>query len=107
MVALNPEQQARLYALKQTIAAAGEKAFINGRAYDALVSDITTDLAMISGGSSEAGTFVATVPIDALPGEPEKHTPIKARGKKLEVLSSINRGGIAWEITAGDPSSEL
>ena len=105
MVALNPEQQARLYALKQTIAVAGEKAFIDGRAYDALISDTPSALSILSGGMGEQGTFTITIPIDIMPREPEKHAEVKARGKKLAALSSLNRGGIAWEITAGDPAA--
>jgi hypothetical protein len=83
-----------------------EYVMLNGRKLRALVSDIPTDPFNVGGGTAESGTFTVTIPFDSIASEPENGTPVKARGKDLVVLSCVNANGVAWEITAGDPTAE-
>jgi hypothetical protein len=86
--------------------ATGKEEFVllNGKKKSALVSEITTDEAFISGGIA-GGEFTCTIPQSIQPKEPEKFTPIEVRGKRLQVLSCVSRNGVTWEIVAGDPTS--
>jgi hypothetical protein len=86
--------------------AVGKEEFVllNGKKKSALVSEITTDEAFISGGIA-GGEFSCTIPQSIQPKEPEKFTAIEVRGKRLQVLSCVSRNGVTWEIVAGDPTS--
>jgi hypothetical protein len=81
-----------------------EFVLLGGRKKSALVSEITTDEAFISGGIA-GGEFTCTIPQSIQPNEPEKFTAIEVRGKRLQVLSCVSRNGVTWEITAGDPTA--
>jgi hypothetical protein len=100
------EQQYRLNALRQLIAADGEDVFIAGRNFRGFVEEITHDEIILAGGYAEAGGFRATIPMADLPQKPEQGTAIMVREKSLEVIRITERNYVSYEITAGSPLAE-
>lgn len=89
--------------------AIGKREFVilKGRKVEGLVSEITADDSIVSGGIAEQGGFRVQIAQSAVARAPEKEDPIKCRGQKLQVLSCNDVNGVTYEITAGDLSAEV
>lgn len=81
---------------------------IEGRKVRAIIEEITTNEILLAGGGGgdvEAGGFRAKCRAVDFPSPPVTGTEIQkmADGKMLSILSFIERNGVEYEITAGDP----
>lgn len=83
-----------------------EYVILNGRKVEALVSEITSDEAFVSGGIAQEGGFHCQIAAKDLANQPAKFTPIQVRGTKLQVLSCNSINGVTYDITAADPAIE-
>lgn len=97
---MTAEQEYRLNALRQLIAACGEQVVIDGEPVQAFVEEITYDEAALAGGLAEDGGYRVTVPAPDI-DRPDKAAGITARGDALDILSVTDRNGVSYEITAG------
>lgn len=103
---MTDQQTERVEALADTIAFAGEAVRIEDTNYQGIIEDITFDEIEVAGGNAESGGFVAVIPIGDFTDRPEKLDEIEAHGKTLQILSIVDRNGVSYAITAGDPVSD-
>jgi hypothetical protein len=88
--------------------AVGNREFVllNGRKIEAMVSEISADEMIISGGLAEQGGFRVQIAQSAVAEQPRKGDEIECRGQALVVMSSNDVNGVTYDLTAGDPASE-
>jgi hypothetical protein len=81
---------------------------INGKKYRAIIDEIGAAEILVAGGNTEGEAFRAKTRKADFAKEPLKGATIRqfTDGKKLEILSIIQRNGVEYEITAGDPMAE-
>jgi hypothetical protein len=82
---------------------------IEGKKKRAIIEDMTTEEMLVAGGNAESGGFRAKCRKADFASQPEQGDVIKkgTTGRELSILSVIERNGVEYQITAGDPSSEI
>lgn len=82
---------------------------IEGKKKRAILEDITTEEIIVAGGNAESGGFRAKCRKAEFAVQPEQGDVIRkgTDGRELSILSVIERNGVEYEITAGDPAAEI
>jgi hypothetical protein len=82
--------------------------FVDGKKKRAIIEEITTEEIIVAGGNAESGGFRAKCRKAEFAEQPTQGTDIKKQNqdRALSILSVIERNGVEYEITAGDPTSE-
>lgn len=82
---------------------------IEGKTKRAIIEDMTTEEILVRGGIAESGGFRAKCRKAAFAQKPEQGDTIRkgTDGRELSVMSMIERNGVEYEITAGDPAAEI
>lgn len=78
-----------------------QSVIIGGKNRRAIIEEIGTDEAILSGGTTEIGSYRVKLRKSDFSQEPEKGDCIQVRKKELEVLSLIERNGVEYELTCG------
>lgn len=77
--------------------------FVNGTKHEALIEEIGSAEAAISGGMTEVEQFRVKVRKKEFSSLPEKGDPVRVRGRDLEIVGPVtDRNGVELELTVGD-----
>ena len=83
-----------------------ESVLLNGKKVEAVVSEITADEVLISGGIAQQGGFHVQISQRSVSEPPRKGDPIECRGQELQVASVNDINGVTYDITAADLAAE-
>lgn len=88
--------------------AIGQREFIliDGIKHDALVDQITTDDAFVSGGIAQAGSFRVQVAKKEFADPPVRFQSAVVRDNELQILTVDETNGVTYELKIGDPTAE-
>lgn len=79
-----------------------QTAKVGGKVVRCIIEEITSEEALIGGGTMESGGFkLSCIPKDSLSPVPDKGTAIVARDQDLELLSIVEFNDATYTITAG------